>query len=132
MMFARSMKTERRFVMSAYLCDQATINAIATFAADHDIVTAGQARAFADLLTLQNVRSMQARYPGREWLKADVIDVAATYRYERVEAPAANIARAADEYDYQACETDDYQSTLCKRLVDRVQVLATAIAELER
>src|SRR3954464_15091652 len=75
---------------------------------------------------------MQARSPGRRWLKADVIDVAATYRYERVEAPAANIANAASEYDYQACETDDYQSTLCKRLVDRVQMLATAIAELER
>src|SRR3954469_21991780 len=109
MMFARSMKTERRFVMSAYLCDQATINAIATFAADRAIVTAGQARAFADLLTLQNMRSMLARYPGREWLKAEAIHVAAAYLYERVEASAARIVKMADEYDYQACETDDYQ-----------------------
>jgi hypothetical protein len=116
--------------MSAYLCDQDTINAIATYAATHGLVE--DAALFADLLTLQNVASMHARYAGRDWLKSEVDDVAAAYSYERVLTDARTVAEYAREYDYQACETEDYQATLCHRLVQRVQEHAYALAGLER
>jgi hypothetical protein len=115
--------------MSAYLCDQDTINAIATFAADHGLVA--DAALFADLLTLTNVAAMKARYPGREWLQRDVIDVAAGYVFERVEWSAHCVAEQAKAYDYQACEVDDYDATLCARLVNRVLRHAENVAELE-
>jgi hypothetical protein len=116
--------------MSAYLCDQDTINAIATYAADHELVA--DAKLFANLLTLTNVAAMQTRYPGREWLKEEVLDVAAAYVFERVEYGAATIVEKAKEYDYQACEVDDYDATLCARLVNRVLRHAENVAELER
>lgn len=116
--------------MSAYLCDESTINALATYAAAHKLTP--DPKLFAELLTLQNVRSMMARYPGRPWLESDVLAPARAYRFEPVEESAARIAELAAEYDYQACETEDYDATLCKQLVDRVLILATANAELER
>jgi hypothetical protein len=121
---------DEEHAMSAYLCDQDTINAIATFAADHKLVE--DPKLFADLLTLQNVASMKARYPGRDWLKAEVIDVAAGYVYEPVPADARRIVDLTEEYDYQACETDGYAGSLCSRLVIRTGQHASAIVALER
>src|SRR4051794_12373981 len=116
--------------MSAYLCDQDTINAIATYAADHGIVT--DAESFAELLTLTNVHAMQTRYPGRDWLEAEVIIPARSYRYERVEVSPARVDKAAREYDYQACEVRNYDISLCAKLIDRIRVHAQALIELER
>src|SRR3954454_6116406 len=116
--------------MSAYLCDQDTINAIATYAADHGIVA--DAKLFAELLTLTNVVAMKTRYPGREWLEAEVIIPAEAYRYERVEVSPERIERAASEYDYQACEATDYGLSLCARLVSKIIMHADALAKLER
>lgn len=115
--------------MSAYLCDQDTINAIATYAADHELVA--DAAQFADLLTLTNVASLRARYAGREFL-AEMVAPAKAYRFERVEVSAARTAEAAREYDYQACEIDGYEETLCARLIDRVIQHAANVADLER
>jgi hypothetical protein len=116
--------------MSAYLCDQDTINAIATYAADHGIVT--DAESFAELLTLTNVHAMQTRYPGRDWLEAEVLIPAESYRYERIEVSAERAERAASEYDYQACEATDYELSLCAQLVSRIITHADALAKLER
>src|SRR4051812_2888684 len=101
--------------MSAYLCDQHTINAIATYAADHGIVE--DAALFADLLTCMNVLALWTRYPGRA---AEMVAPAKVYRYERTEEFPARIAELAAEYDYQACEVADYDLTLCARLVSRI------------
>src|SRR3954468_17734645 len=114
--------------MSAYLCDQDTINAIATYAADHGIVT--DAESFAELLTLTNVHAMQTRYPGRDWLEAEVLIPAESYRYERIEVSAERAERAASEYDYQACEATDYELSLCAQLVSRIITHADALAKL--
>lgn len=119
--------------MSAYLCDQHTINAIATYAVDHGIVQ--DPELFADLLTLMNVSALKTRYPGRPWLQS-AIAPAESYRFERVEASAAAVEALAIKYDYQACEAADYDLTLCARLVSRIIVhaatLAEAVAKLEQ
>src|SRR3954464_6126150 len=103
-MLLRSKLTDWRNVMSAYLCDQHTINAIGTYAADHGIVE--DAALFADLLTCMNVLAMRTRYAGRDWLP-DAVAPAKVYRFERTEASAARVDELAREYDYQACEARD-------------------------
>src|SRR6185436_20585039 len=115
--------------MSAYLCSQSTINAIATFAHAHGIVRDDQVAAFAYMLTLQNVLSLQTLYRERS---TEMVEPALGYAYEPVEASAAEIVTMAKEYDYQACETDGYDRSLTSRLMEKIFYAAQEIEELER
>jgi hypothetical protein len=114
--------------MSAYLCSQNTINALATFAHKFGIVE--DPILFADLLTLANVRSICSYYRTSPQLP-DMIAPAKTRKYEPVDVSASTIITMADEYDYQACEPDDYETTLVYRLIVQVTEHAQAIAALE-
>ena len=109
--------------MSAYLCSEDTINALATYAFSHSLTE--DATLFADLLTLTNVRAMQQAYPGREWLMRDVIEPAMAYRWTYTERTPAEVAKIAEEFDYQACEWNGWDASLCKRIVNRVYAHAS-------
>lgn len=101
---------EKEPAMSAWLCSEYHINAIVN-------AVAGTEKDFK-MLVKENLRSLGARYPGRDFLaewKAD----ARVYKFCPT-APAVSLTqlvKACDCYDYQACETDDYKSTAAAAFV---------------
>src|SRR4051812_37234473 len=88
--------------MSAYLCSAELISSIVS-AADGD---AGQFRK----LVKENLRSLEARYPGRDFLR-DWKREAKAYVYTPVALSPTQVIMNCNCFDYQACETDDYEST---------------------
>ena len=77
------------------------------------------------MLVAQNVRSLEERYPGRDFLQ-EWIDEAKGYKLERgdVKHTLTQIVKACDCYDYQACETEDYPSTAAAKYVAKVRSIA--------
>ena len=70
----------------------------------------------ANILLSQNYRSVDCRYdqssfvPKVSWLRIPM------YKTEPIQALCA-----CDCYDYQACETPDYQDTLACRIISRIR-----------
>jgi hypothetical protein len=120
--------------MSAFLVSQNHINAIVSFAAAHcgptDI-------AMAAVLTAENVRSLAYRYSdiGEERALAssyvfEPVNLASLVEGKRkpaVAAIATQIVKACDCFDYQACETPDYETTQAARFVAMVRNRALAM-----
>jgi len=105
--------------MSAFLCSEYHINTIVA-AID------GDAGDFI-LMVNENLRSLEARYPGRPFLK-EWKQEAGTYRFRgaRSTVSATQLLKACNCYDYQACETDDYETTDAAAFVKRVREYALA------
>jgi hypothetical protein len=134
--------------MSCWLCSEEHINLIANaanIASDPlgtDLGDPAMGRSTFKLLLAENLRSIEARYPGRDFVE-EWKRTAARFRY-RQEDPKAISARAlgqneraigpqavntllikqCDCFDYQACETDDYHTTQAAALVERVRQAA--------
>jgi hypothetical protein len=80
------------------------------------------------MLLAENLRSLEARYPGRDFLE-EWKKEAAKYCFtsqQRNRLKSTLIVKQCDCYDYQACETDDYKMTAASRLVERVRARAIA------
>jgi hypothetical protein len=130
--------------MSAWLCSQEHINLLVN-ASKHP-----REQDF-DMLVKENLRSLEARYPGRDFLdewkthartfkfRADkpsaIVSTALVKNADHVRGPigvdsarvtATQIVKAADCYDYQACETDDYNTTQAAKYVTEVRKQAVA------
>jgi hypothetical protein len=103
--------------MSAWLCSETHIAIIASMTTDPPA-------AFKTLVR-ENMRSLSARYPGRDFLE-DWKKEAKQYRFQAPEAmpDATTIVKQCDCFDYQACETDNYSRTKAAQLVDSVRALA--------
>jgi hypothetical protein len=104
--------------MSAWLCSENHLSLIALHA-DHP-------PAAFKMLLAENLRSLEARYPGRDFLE-EWKQEAAKYRFQDQRCnrlKATLIVKQCDCYDYQACETDDYKTTKAARLVERVRTKA--------
>jgi len=100
--------------MSAWLCSAKHISAIVSGAS-------GTAEDFKILLA-ENLRSLEARYSDCEEWKA----AAKTYAFVPVSVSATQLIKCCDSYDYQACETDDYDTSAARAYVDKVRQLAIA------
>lgn len=139
--------------MSAWLCSEFHINALVTWGCNNGVPLPKDTRAeIAKMLVDENMRSLAHRYDDvKEWA-AD----AATYTYQSITEEALKafmkakaIARPARAYpdfpkklgrrelatqivmacqcfDYQACETDDYEDSEAARFVRAVRVRAIA------
>lgn len=104
--------------MSAWLCSEDHLSCIVN-AVD------GTADHFKTLLA-ENLRSLAARYPGRDFL-ADWQADAKTYRFNPLARYSpTQVVKSCDSYDYQACETDDYRTTLAATFVQIVREHAIA------
>jgi len=128
--------------MSAWLCSDNHINLLVNASDDPNREDNFK------MLVKENLRSLGARYPGRDFLedwKKDArvfnfkscdpseIVVAALandpYRNKRGPIPssdgaritATQILKACNCYDYQACETDDYYGTKAAKFVNAVR-----------
>lgn len=103
--------------MSAYLCSQEHIATIV-----HAV--GGDSSDFVRLVA-ENIRSLESRYPGRDFLE-DWKREARAYRFpgDGVRVSPTQLVKLCDCYDYQACETDDYEMTRAAEFVDHVRKYA--------
>ena len=108
--------------MSAFLVDEIHINLIVTAAIDLGLVallppandgvtiTQGNAEAFGRMLWAENARSVAYRYP-RDDHSEQSAEVAG-YRFKRYPPLTPHAAaKIIAAYNYQACETPDYDET---------------------
>ena len=109
--------------MSAFVCSDAHIKTLAVFAARGDRYTRkwDQVQEFADVLYRQNVRSVDHRYndktgltlhPGPRVTPQEAMFFA-------IPDPVV-ILKLANCYSYQACETEDYDSTEAAKIIASV------------
>jgi len=104
--------------MSAWLCSEEHISAIVNHGG-------GSVREFRMLLK-ENLRSLSARYPGRDFLK-DWQKEAKAYAFKSsVDVDATQVIKCCDSYGYQACETADYDTTKAAAYVAKVRAAAIA------
>lgn len=129
--------------MSAFMVSNAHINALVTFITDHRILlpkwdvapdapayaqaNSGDEQAIGDKLIQANRESLVARYGESERLalqmNEDWVFKVTINAFKPIE-----IIKAADCFDYQACEVTDYNSTWAADVMSRVR--ATAIRQL--
>jgi hypothetical protein len=104
--------------MSAYLCSQDHIATIV-----HSV--GGDSSDFV-MLVAENIRSLESRYPGRDFLE-EWKQEARGYRFlsgDGVRVSPTQLVKLCNCYDYQACETDDYKTTRAAEFVECVRKYA--------
>lgn len=96
--------------MSAFIVTDNTINALLGFADAYTLQKfhVGSLNEVGQILVDENYRSVNYRY------KTD--DKPHTYRYSRYTVKATDAAQHMDCYEYQACETPDWEITLAFRI----------------
>ena len=116
--------------MSAFIVSHACIDAIVTYAIDNRInYRVGDITCICDprdatklgkLLLLENERSVQHRYPGSDNadLPGRVGERARNYKFTRDDRP--NVRMECECYDYQACETDDYEQSVAYQIIHAI------------
>jgi hypothetical protein len=106
--------------MSAWLCSEQHVNIIVN-------AIGGNAKDFK-MLVKENLRSLEARYPGRDFLQDWKNDVKVETFAFKSAAPGdmTQVIKSCDSFDYQACETDDYKSTKAATFVQKVRTHAIA------
>jgi hypothetical protein len=105
--------------MSAWLCSENHINLLAAFA-DNPPAT-------FKLLVAENIRSLEARYPARDFLE-EWKQEAATYKYQPTQRSTDQtlVVKCCDCFDYQSCETDDWDVTEAFGFIKAVRRAAIA------
>lgn len=99
--------------MSAFICSDKTTNALAQLAP----AEFGDRQAIADLLRAENTRSVNYRYRDQEPPEPIAFESSA----EVPKLSAVAIIKLCDHFDYQACETDDYDRSLAAKIVDAIR-----------
>lgn len=123
--------------MSAYLCDDRHVNALISFAAQQEngsgltyyfngesirVQSDHECQKAAEVLKAENLRSLAARYEDTDTLKEQPITFERNFfmSWQPLKL-AVQILKACDCYDYQACESDDYEQTEAHALVDGIR-----------
>jgi hypothetical protein len=119
--------------MSAYIVSHDTIDILVTFAIDNSInFRVGNTECVSELtsateigklLLLENERSVQYRYPttDNEDLPGTVGERASNYEFKRAECLREFIRDHTGKYDYQACETDDYDQSVAYQIIKAIE-----------
>lgn len=116
--------------MSAFLVGHDHIDALLTFAVEKRVsywnkdtdsrveIRRENATEIGRILIAENVRSIQCRYPDD-----DGEDDTASYYFTRWVEPVSGVAilKGCSCFDYQACETSDYETTLAHTIVDAIR-----------
>jgi hypothetical protein len=104
--------------MSAWLCSEEHISAIVNHG--------GGSVAEFKMLLKENIRSLSARYPGRDFLNEWKRDARKYMFRSNVAVSFTQVVKCCDSFDYQACETDDYRETKAAAYVEKVRAAAIA------
>jgi hypothetical protein len=121
--------------MSAFIVNDRHIEALIHFVQGHEsavwltrsLHAHVDERAIADILRAENVRSVRARYGAKAaemFPDAPVVLRPPSQRAPRL-SPVAAI-KACDCYDYQACETPDYDKTTAAAIIRVIRSAAVA------
>jgi len=100
--------------MSAFICSNAHITALATYATKHGL-TKYSTQAVAKSLFAQNVASVNHRYDETNNVKFRMHKGASEYPFSPIQ-----IIKAAQCLDYQSCELDDWQDSFECRLLGAI------------
>ncbi len=115
--------------MSAFIVDPDHIRALAIRCS----ATPEQATACATVLWLENIRSVQHRYPNDESLFDDpaaVTITAAQFRDPRYKLTAIQAVKLCNCLDYQSCETNDWETTPAHAIVESIKGAALAALDM--
>jgi hypothetical protein len=123
--------------MSAFIVDHDTIDALLTLAVGRKVsyyvaatetrvqITAHNAEEVGRLLLTENERSVYHRYPDSKAgnLPGRIGEDVSSYRFRFIHAPlpAVVVLKSCDCFDYQACETDDYETSLAHAIVHAIR-----------
>jgi hypothetical protein len=126
--------------VSAYIVDHDHIDALLSYAIQHEVryvangccveISKTNATEIGRILLDENERSVRDRYPGcdADELPGTIGQNSACYKFRhwpaRVPLPALTILKACDGFDYQACETDDYEQSLSAIIVRAIRGFA--------
>ena len=115
--------------MSAYLCDEQHLSAIAEILARTSIFRPETPEEIFPLVVRENVRSLKARYPSYPdmWEGADKM----AYSPQHAEdAPLAQRLKALHCYSYQSCEHNEWERCKVRRAVrEALYMVASEIAQ---
>jgi hypothetical protein len=104
--------------MSAWLCSQDHVNCIV----NEIDGTAVDFRMLVD----ENLRSLEACYAGNAYLEDFKADAKRYAFRKQVRQNPTQVVMCCDSFDYQACETDDYDTTKAAAFVKRAREHALA------
>ena len=129
--------------MSAFIVGHNHIDALLTFATTprHGVgggdvasyrangnrveITRDNATEIGSILLTENERSVRHRYPdcAPDDLPGTIGETAARYEFRLYDGPVSAVAilKGCDCFDYQACETDDYESSLACTIIDAIR-----------
>lgn len=131
--------------MSAFVVSHKHINSILTYAnrqrfAPHIRLADGETvlnlsdvkdlQRAAEIMLAENVLSVQARYPDTidnpQNMPGVITEVGCQIKFRFISKPlnAVQVLKALQCYDYQACETDDYEHSNAYRIVESIRSLA--------
>ena len=110
--------------MSAFLCSDRHINTLVNYANRNRLTVYhdGRTHSCTDLdglakkLQAENIRSLNSRYGDEELDPTISHELWGSYTMEPVQ-----ILKACDCFDYQACESDDYNDTFSAALIQRIR-----------
>lgn len=115
--------------MSSFMVEAAHINALLTFYGAHcgRTLDTNKATDCGRMLLAENVRSVLTRYPqhSEAHLLRRMVELY-EYTADGHELSPEDIISMCDCFDYQACETDDYDVTEAADLVERIRRAAYA------
>ncbi|WP_010323634.1 hypothetical protein [Marinobacterium stanieri] len=103
--------------MSAYICNDSVFSTLGAFAA---LVLGTDAQSTADTLKAENVRSVNFRYSENE--PAAAVSLATV----EAEPDRGRLLSLLDEYEYQACECEDYRDSVAAGVVAALRSAAVA------
>lgn len=120
--------------MSAYVVSHRHINAILTFAnranarlcagvMRYDASNVEDLQRMAEILYAENVRSVNYRYRQPASLPGivDETERDIVFNFVRDAFSPVDILRLCECYDYQACETPDYEASAAARIVNAIR-----------
>lgn len=113
--------------MSAFLCNNVHLSSLANWICEEKLYVYGDIKSEGDetinfavfkALYRENVKSLQARYP-KDWQEL-IYYCCEPSEYKLYWKPVKPIAKikAAQCFNYQACEHEDYQNSLIKRMIE--------------
>jgi hypothetical protein len=101
--------------MSAFICNNSHITALAAYAARNRIAGQADARTIGDTLHAENVRSVNYRYRESTRPSFELCEWAAFHPFSRVQ-----IVKAARCLDYQSCEHPGWQASEAFKILQAI------------
>jgi hypothetical protein len=119
--------------VSAYIVGDDHIDALLTYAIDNKVgyyvnngwvyIDDRNVTEIGRILMTENERSVAHRYGDNRLDEMTGEETAANYKYRRWRKPlqALEVIKGCNCFDYQACETDDYDQSLAKTIVGAIR-----------